>query len=432
MTMKTKSKTRFLLMSFLSVFLVGVNQVSAAAPQDKPAATSPVPRPVFSLPALQEKVKAYRVESSESSWGAFANTFKVFLSDPRTTRLTATQIIKANPALSDLRVQVIDAHGTKLWTFPGVTENRVIFAQRTGLMTPASPNVPVDILEYPEGVNITDARIVHSSTTTTTTVPARRGKVKKITQVVEGPKFLAMAGYKRTDGQLWLKAYKLSGSVLAPSTEPFVHVPATLMQGSATRAYFSGNNLVIGMPSSDSSSNTSKTDGSHPIPSTPSSSSYQVVLKFEGNAFTLAEKPAADGPLPIAVFFVKTLLEGRTDIAKAWVGDPALINIPKYLGLIGKNPSKPYKLVAMSVIPGASVMARYRLVTYEAQDLILDIGRVKKDTKVKGIFVAPSDPVARNLNGTLVGGPIASATEAVPNNLPSGTTQETNPNAQGH
>ena len=60
----------------------------------------------------------------------------------------------------------------------------------------------------------------------------------------------------------------------------------------------------------------------------------------------------------------------------------------------------------MTVIPGASVMARYRLVTFESQDLIIDIGRVKKETKVKGVFVAPSDPVARNLNGVPIGGPV--------------------------
>lgn len=411
MIAKQERQAIALLISLLS--LISIKEAQAATPSAKSSAAKTTAAPAapaaqpFTVQSLQDKARAYRAENSETAWQAFSTTFKTFLSDPRTARLTAKQIMQSNPSLTDLHVQVIDAHGIKLWTFPGIKENRVIFAQKIGAMpAPESPGIAVEILEYPADINLTDARVVHSSTTTTTVGP--RGK--KHTQVVEGPRFLTIAGYKRSDGQLFLKAYKVAGSVLAPTNEPFQHVPASLMQGGATRAYFSGNQLIIGMPSTEQAN---KTDG-HPLPSGPMSSSYQVVLKFEGNAFTLAEKPSAEGPLPIAVFFVKTLLEGRTDVAKAWVGDPALMNIPKYLGLIGKNPSRPYKLVAMSVIPGAPIMARYRLVTYEAQDLIIDIGKVKKDTKVKGIFVAPCDPVARNLNGALVGGQLPAAETPVP------------------
>lgn len=414
-----KNKGKILMISLLA--LISTREGVCLAPTGKTQATpaTPAPAQAFTMQSLQDKAKVYRSENTEPNWQAFANTLKAFLNDPRTAKLSAKQMMQANPSLHELHVQVIDAHGIKLWTFPSIKENRVIFAQKTGQPTETG-SIPVDILEYPTDINLTDARVVHSSTTTTVVGP--RGK--KHTQVVEGPKYLALAGYRRSDGQLFLRAYKLAGSVLAPTSEPFQHVPASLMQGSATRAYFSGNQLVIGMPSTETQA---KEDG-HPLPSAPSSSSYQVVLKFEGNAFTLAEKPAAEGPLPIAVFFVKTLLEGRTDVAKAWVGDPALMNIPKYLGLIGKNPNKPYKLVAMSVIPGAPVMARYRLVTYEAQDLILDIGRVKKDTKVKGIFVAPSDPVARNLNGTFVGGPVA---QEAPAQTPPGTETSPSPKFNG-
>ncbi|MDX2108165.1 MAG: hypothetical protein SFY67_17350 [Candidatus Melainabacteria bacterium] len=371
---------------------------SAAAPQ-APVAVQP-----FTMSGLAEKGRAYKADPNEANWSSFLTVFKSFLQDPRTLRLSPKQIYQSNPVLTDLRAYALDAHGVKLWTFPGNKDNKFIFAQKFYAMNAAgvaSAQVPVDTLEYPSDINLNDARIVHSTTTTTVVGPRNR----KHTTVVEGPKFLCITGYKRQDGQIWLKAYKLAGSALAQTTEPFAHVPASLLQSGSSRAFFSGNNLVIGMGQSDPTQGANGESTKTPVTSIPSSSSYQVVLKFEGNAFSLADKPQTEGPLPIAQFFVKTIIEGRTDVAKAWVSDPGLINITKYAGLLGKTPAKPYKLVAMTVIPGSNVMARYRLVTFESQDLIIDIGRVKKETKVRGVFVAPSDPVARNLNGVPVGGP---------------------------
>ncbi|QQR58348.1 MAG: hypothetical protein IPG59_02310 [Candidatus Melainabacteria bacterium] len=407
--MITIKRSQLLAMSLLT--LMSAKEAFALAPQAnkaaKPITATATPTQVaavpFAMPLLAEKGRAYKADPNEANWSSFSTVFKSFLSDARTLRLTAKQIYQSNPILTDLRASVLDAHGVKLWTFPGNKDNHFIFAQKAFALSPAGGPVAVDTLEYPVDININDARIVHSTTTTVVVGPRN----KKHTTVVEGPKFLCITGYKRTDGQIWLKAYKLAGSVLAQTTEPFAHVPLSLLQGGSSRAFFSGNNLVIGMGQSEPASSSANGDTvKTPVTSIPSSSSYQVVLKFEGNAFSLADKPQNDGPLSVAQFFVKTILEGRADIAKTWVSDPALVNITKYAGLLGKTPAKPYKLVAMTVIPGASVMARYRLVTYESQDLIIDIGRVKKETKVKGVFVAPSDPVARNLNGVPVGGPV--------------------------
>ncbi len=408
-TMITIKRSQLLAMSLLT--LMSAKEAFALAPQAnkaaKPITATATPTQVaavpFAMPLLAEKGRAYKADPNEANWSSFSTVFKSFLSDARTLRLTAKQIYQSNPILTDLRASVLDAHGVKLWTFPGNKDNHFIFAQKAFALSPAGGPVAVDTLEYPVDININDARIVHSTTTTVVVGPRN----KKHTTVVEGPKFLCITGYKRTDGQIWLKAYKLAGSVLAQTTEPFAHVPLSLLQGGSSRAFFSGYNLVIGMGQSEPASSSANGDTvKTPVTSIPSSSSYQVVLKFEGNAFSLADKPQNDGPLSVAQFFVKTILEGRADIAKTWVSDPALVNITKYAGLLGKTPAKPYKLVAMTVIPGASVMARYRLVTFESQDLIIDIGRVKKETKVKGVFVAPSDPVARNLNGVPIGGPV--------------------------
>ncbi len=418
--MRTIKKKYLVALSLITIMSLKDAYALAPQAQAKPAATTaqattqaPVAAQPFAMPGLAEKGRAYKADPSEANWSNFITVFKSFLQDPRTLRLTPKQIYQSNPVLTDLRAYALDARGVKLWTFPGNKDNRTIFAQKSFAMNQpnaVSTQVPVDALEYPSDININDARIVHSSTTTTVVGPKNR----KHTQVVEGPKFLCITGYKRTDGQIWLRAYKLAGSALAPSTEPFAHVPASLLQGGSSKAFFSGNNLVIGMGQSESASASSNGEGPKtPVTSVPSSASYQVVLKFEGNAFTLQDKPQNDGPLSIAQFFVKTILEGRQDVAKAWVSDPALINITKYAGFLGKTPAKPYKLVAMTVIPGSNVMARYRLVTFESQDLIIDIGRVKKETKVRGLFVAPSDPVARSLNGVSIGGP-APQTEIAP------------------
>ncbi len=102
--------------------------------------------------------------------------------------------------------------------------------------------------------------------------------------------------------------------------------------------------------------------------------------------------------------FLQAIKDGRQDLAKAWLADDHLASIPKYLGLYGKS-DQVYKLVAMSNPMGGG--SRFRVVTFGKDDLILDVGMIKKYdygkprsyVAIKALFVAPPDPFAKKLVG---------------------------------
>lgn len=83
--------------------------------------------------------------------------------------------------------------------------------------------------------------------------------------------------------------------------------------------------------------------------------------------------------------------------------------MPKYLGIVGKT-NPPMRLVTMS---GGASSSRYRLITSGKDDLIVEVGRIitpgrlKGQLAVKALFVAPPDPFAQKLSGTLVMPPAA-------------------------
>ena len=73
-------------------------------------------------------------------------------------------------------------------------------------------------------------------------------------------------------------------------------------------------------------------------------------------------------------------------------------SIPDYLGLYHRPSGAPaFKLIAMAAPLNGG--ARYRLITYEKNDLILDIAKIKAQWAIKGLFIAPADPVAKRLMG---------------------------------
>lgn len=213
---------------------------------------------------------------------------------------------------------------------------------------------------------------------------------------------LCVAGLDRVSGLVYLGAFKPVAGAWVATSEPFSQIPSHFMQSLSGQASFSGNDLVLSVSSQNSAPPSENANG-NTLPR-PKSTSYQIVLKFNGGHFQLAGSPGKDVPLSVVSYFVQCVRTNRMDLAKAWVADPLLINNMKYAGLIGKN-GDPYKLVAMTQPPNA--YARYRLVTGTKYDLIFDVGKVKKDILIKAIFIAPPDNLARNLAGTMIGAPVA-------------------------
>ena len=50
--------------------------------------------------------------------------------------------------------------------------------------------------------------------------------------------------------------------------------------------------------------------------------------------------------------------------------------------------------------PGSG-LSRFRLMTFDKDDLIMDVGKVKSQWAIKALFIAPPDPLAQKLVGTL-------------------------------
>lgn len=358
----------------------------------------------------------------DGTWREFLETLRIYLSDAKTLRAPSAAVIQQNKGLKDVQAKALDAGGARVWTFPGSPHNHSLIIQSGGAASAeGAGGARVSIVAVPETVNITAAKIVKSFTTKTTPVKVGRHKVVQKTVKVEGPSFLAVAGLDRVSGLVYLGAFKPASGAWVATSEPYSQIPGHFMQTLSGQVSFSGNDLVLSVasqtPGSTQPSETGTTTGTTGTTATgsastgaapagttlpkPKSSSYQIVLKFNNGHYVLGGSPSKDVPLSVVSYFVQCVRQNRMDLAKAWIADPALVSIPKYAKLLGRN-QEPYKLVAMTQPPNS--YARYRLVTGQKHDLIFDVGKVKKDILIKGIFIAPPDALARNLSGTTIGG----------------------------
>lgn len=378
-------------------------QVKIAAQSNAPAVAQEATVPAaaaapvsLTSQSLNLKGQTYKLSPDDSTWRDFIETLRVYLSDGRTFKAPAQSVIQQNSALKDVQTRVLDAGGARIWTFPGSQHNRSIVVQAG-----SAEGARATVLALPESVNITAARIIRSTTTKTETVKVGRKVIQKVVKV-EAPSILAIAGLDRLSGLVYLGAFKPAAGNWVPTSEPFSQIPSHFMQTLSGVASFSGNDLVLSVSSQNAAgASAPETTGGSQLPR-PQSSSYQIVMKFVGGHFVLSGSPGKDMPLQIVTYFVQCVRLNRMDLAKAWIAEQQLASIPKYVGLIGKN-QEPYKLVAMSQPAGGG--ARYRLVTNQKHDLIFDVGKVKKDILIKAIFIAPPDPLARSLTGSIVGAP---------------------------
>ncbi len=409
----------------LSPFFSTLNHSACrAAAQDAVSTPAAPPAAPVSLTStsLTQKGQNYKLSPDDATWQEFLQAAKSFFSDARVLRASSAQVIQQNPALRDVQTKVFDAGGARVWTFPGSKHSRTLLIQSGGSAAPAAspdgtvappaPQARVSLVDYPDTVNISAAKIIRSFTTATRAVKVGRRKIVQKTVQIPGPSFLVVAGLDRVSGIVWLGAYKPYNGQWMATNELFSQIPAHFLETVSGQASFSGNDIILAVSSQEGSASG--------LPR-PKSTSYQIVLKFSGGHYVLAGSPSKDVPVSIVSYFVQCLRMNRQDLAKAWLADPALISIPKYIGL-WKNGEQTYKLVTMS--QPASGGSRFRLVTNSKNDLIFDVGIAKKQLLIKGIFIAPPDPLAKTLTGTIIGNtpPPASPTNGESTTAPAAVT----------
>lgn len=377
--------------------------------------------PVVS-PALQQALAAYSQSPDQAGFDRMVNVMKDVLCLPPLRDADASVVIKNHPQLADLGARVIDAGGAKVWAF-----NKCPFAQTCIILTghPGSPALPgkpaipaayrAQLLSMPQNISIWSAKIVtKSNPAPMKVVKVGKGRNAKLVKQAApaapvaaapgapgAPKYLVIAGNDRSTGLITLYGLKPTDAGWAAAPDLFTSVPPFLLSSVQGKASFSGSDIVLAIASNkppvEKPAAAGKAAG-------PASGSYKIVLKFVNSKYLLEGKAPDEGPAMVIHQFLQAVKDGRQDVAKAWLADDHLASIPKYLGLYGKS-DQVYKLVAMSNPMGGG--SRFRVVTFGKDDLILDVGTIKKTlygkpasyVAIKALFVAPPDPFAKKLVG---------------------------------
>ncbi|MBA3857338.1 MAG: hypothetical protein C0507_10565 [Cyanobacteria bacterium PR.3.49] len=404
-------------LAFSAPSSVGAAPEPAAHPAGQ---TLAVPAPAVVSPTLQAALASYNESPDQQGFDRLVSVMKDVLVQPPLRDLEGAVIVKNHPALGDLGARVLDAGGAKVWAF-----NKCPFAQTVIILTghPAAPAAPgkapafpaayrAQLLSLPPSVAVTAAKIVTKSAPAPVKVvkigkgaharPVKRPAAPPPQPVaaVGAPKYLVITGTDRSTGLITLYGLRPSEAGWTAAPELFTSVPPFLLSSVQGRASFSGPDLVLSIASNAVKPAEKPATGKVG----PASSSYKIVLKFVNSKYLLEGKAPDEGPAMVIHQFLQAIKDGRQDLAKAWLADDHLASIPKYLGLYGKS-DQVYKLVAMSNPMGGG--SRFRVVTFGKDDLILDVGMIKKYdygkprsyVAIKALFVAPPDPFAKKLVG---------------------------------
>ena len=235
------------------------------------------------------------------------------------------------------------------------------------------------------GVQIKEARIVSS-----VAVSAVGKRVVRS----ESPRSLVLVGCEKS-GTSYLHAFRASGGTWNEVTDVFSGVPPYVLQNLSGKASFNGNDLVLAIGGTATSDG-----GDKKTSSGTASNGYRIVLKLIAGKYTLeGGKNGEEGALAITAQFASALQQNRPDLAKAWLVDPKLVSIPKYIGYFTKT-APAVRIIPMANPGNGSV--RFRLITSMKEDLIVDVGRTKTlPFAVKAVFIAPPDPLASKILSNL-------------------------------
>lgn len=337
-------------------------------------------------PELQEAASRYTAAAGEITWSDFMKALKAYLATPAIAHTDPSALMKRNTCLADLGCKIIPAGAARIWTFPKVSEGPCTLVQWSETKTTV----------IKEGRR--RKRVVSTQIARLEPLPVPAGVVLKDARPMDIPvgakgergRFLICTGYRRGGAGMWLGSYRLVAEGWRENNEPLSAIPPFLVSNITGILGFSGSDLTVTIKPSNGHPVTDAEPGHKPgdKQAEPLSASYRLVLHLSGGKFTL-EGACDDTPYNAVQQFVQALQQGRIDLAKAWLVDPALVSIPKYIGLANKTGETPYRIINMSNPQGSS--ARYRLVTFDRYDLVMEVIKYKQQWAIKALFVAPAD-----------------------------------------
>ncbi len=370
-------------------------QESAAASSKAAHGSDPAAEESLASAELSAAAQNFKGNANELSWSDVFKALKVLLVKPQAGHTSPASLIKQNPLLNDLGVKVVAAGSAHLWTFPRIQQCQAILVQWNDTKVTSVPGgrkgktasvvvSRVEPLSLPSGVTLKDARVMEIGN------PTEKTKAK----------YLICVGSKPDGSALWLGSFRAAADGWHENNEPLTGIPPFLMSNISGIIGFSGQDLIVTIAPtlSKAVAEQEPAKSTARLPESPASG-YKLVLRLIGGKFTLEGSAIDNTPYNAVYQFVHAISQGRTDLAKAWLVDPSLISIAKYIGLASKPGETPARIINMS---NANLNSyRYRLVTFERYDLIFEVTKSKQQWAIKAMFVAPSDPLLQKVARSL-------------------------------
>ncbi len=385
---------------------------AGAAPNEPADAKSEA---VATPSALAAAAADFKSQPNDLTWQALSQAIKTLLGDSKSARVPYAQLEKANHELGDLGLKVMEAGSAELWTFPRIPQAREMFVrwQEAKPSPPArrrKPAPPASVLRVqaivvPASIEIKEAKVVDIGAPRAATAPAPAQKDKKPAAATstsstsggpktEGGRFLIMSGADRATSVLWIKSFKLVPEGWRENSQPLSGIPPFLLTKVSGKLAFSGADLLLtirpGVPKAPATAT-----GNGSAVAVAESPSHRLALRLVNGRYALEGRPVPDTPFNTVYQFVQALSQGRLDAAKGWLSDQKLISVARYVGLSNKAPASQLRIINMAGPPPA--VYRFRFVTFERNDLILDVAKTKTTWAIKAIFIAPADPLIQQI-----------------------------------
>jgi hypothetical protein len=363
-----------------------LNSVYALTPDttaSKATASEPAPADQQKVvDALGTAINAYKPAPDPQSWDAVFDSFKQIVSLSLAKHLDLVNINKT--LATQLGMKLYDGGSIRVWTFPKVPESQqllmewhdVAVTRQVGrgarAKVVATSSIPkLQVFNCPANTAVSEAKMLSASA----------GKGAK-----QGTRCLVLLGSDVKSGSPWVQGYKFADGRWNNAPGLFSGVPPFLLQNLQGKVSFSGANIMLTIDTPKGPDNEAPAGG------------YKITLTFLNDHYTLDSKSGMDPATTVAMQFMQAVQLGKMDLVKAWLVDAKLASIPGYLGLYNKTGGMPYRLMPMALPPNGN--SRFRIVTFDKNDLVMDVGRVKQQWAVKALFIAPPDPLARKLLST--------------------------------
>ncbi len=362
--------------------------------------------PLAGQDKLAQLAQTFQEKPDDSKYGALWENFVAFVQQQTVRHKDPSHLFKSWKALSEAGLKVIDPIGADnaihVYIFNRIAQNTYSFVPQAKYAliqwNEQTASVPVisssdhksskrararklrtvtvmktQLINIPSSVDIKDANLLPRITPVKAPVKvSHKASVKNCkTNKVNGMSnhYLALLGTDQQSGHTWLLAMKQTSVGWCLYPDLFQDIPSFLVQTNSAKIKFCGNNLMINMGGPGG---------------------YELLMPFIEDHFAFSTKEAQDSAAAVARQFLLAVQYKRLDLAKVWLSDPKLVSIPAYLGLFNRSSDNaPLRMANMpSPICGGS---RFRLITSNKDDLIIDVAKIKNQWLIKGLFIAPGN-----------------------------------------